>query len=237
MSETAADPLLEVAVRHERDVAGALEGGADRLLLTGDGELSPEPATVTAVCRAADDVPVRVVLRLNDGWTTTGGEAARLVGLGTEYVDRGAEGLALGFLDADLEVDLDVCAHLLSRLPEVGWTFHRAVDATLDMRRSLRRLVGLPRLTAIWSAGSPRGLGVGFEDLLDAARADASLAAVLMPGGDLHAEQVPWLLRAGVRQFHLGDEARPGRSARAYVDGALVRSLRLLLDDLGSRVR
>ncbi|MCH1867705.1 copper homeostasis protein CutC [Nocardioides sp. CFH 31398] len=237
MHETPPEPLLEVAVRHERDVAGALEGGADRLLLAGDGGLSPEPATVTAVCRAADELPVRVVLRLNDGWTTTGGEAARLVGLGTEYVDRGAEGLALGFLDPDLEVDLDVCAHLLARLPAVPWTFHRAVDATLDMRRSLRRLVGLPRLSAIWSAGSPRGLGAGFEDLLDAARADEAVAALLMPGGDLRAEQVPWLLRAGVRQFHLGDEARPGRSARAYVDGGLVRSLRLLLDDLGARVR
>lgn len=225
-------PLLEVVVHHERDVPGALEGGADRLLLVGADELAPEPAALTGVCRAADGVPVRVVLRLNDSWTTTGGEAARLVGLGEDYVARGAAGFALGFLDADLEVDTATCVELVARLPEVPWTFHRAVDATLDPRRSLRRARGLPGLDAIWSAGSPRGLGAGFEDLLAAARDDPATAAVLMPGTGLLAEQLPWFLRAGVRQFHLGAEVRPGGSPRAYVDAGLVRSFRLLLDDL-----
>ena len=52
-----------------------------------------------------------------------------------------------------------------------------------------------------------------------------------MPGGGLLAEQVPWFVRTGVRQFHLGAQARPGASYKAYVDAAHVRSWRLLLDD------
>ena len=232
------EPLLEVTVLHARDVPGAQEGGADRLHLVGDGWPdadpldpggSPEPALVSQVCRESD-LPVFVLLRLNDSWTTTGGEMTRLVGLAEDYLGCGAAGLSFGFLDSDLEVDSGVCTHLAEKLPSVPWAFHRAVDATLDPRRSWRRLLGLPGLVAVQSAGSPQGLGHGYDDLLATAESDPAIAALLMPGGGLLAEHVPWLARAGVRQFHLGPQARPGGSAKAYVDAGHVRSWRLLLD-------
>ena len=56
-----------------------------------------------------------------------------------------------------------------------------------------------------------------------------------MAGGGLLAEQVPWLVRADVRQYHLGRRVRPGGSTKAYVDARLVRSWRLLLDDAFER--
>lgn len=231
------EALLEVTVLHPRDVPGAVEGGADRLHLaaTGSGPaLSPEPGVVSSVCRESD-LPVFVLLRLNDSWTTTGGELTRLVGLAEDYLRCGAAGVSFGFLDADLEVDTEVCAHLAGSLPGVAWTFHEAVDATLDSRRSWRRLLGLPGLVAVRSAGSPLGLDVGYDDLL-AAAADPAVARLLMPGAGLVAEQVPWFVRAGVRMFHLGPQARPGGSWRAYVDTGHVRSWRLLLDDAVDRL-
>lgn len=222
--------LLEVAVLGPRDVSGAVEGGADRLLLaTADG-LSPEPSLVSSVARESD-VPVHVVLRLNDTWSTTGGEMTRLVGLAEDYLGSGALGVSFGFLDADLEVDVDTCGYLAAQLPHAPWTFGRAVDDTLDLRRSWRRLADLPGLTGVRAAGSPRGLAAGFDELLALASADPRTAATLMPGGGLLAEQVPWFVRAGVRQFHLDLQARPGASAKAYVDAGHVRSWRLLLDD------
>ncbi len=51
----------------------------------------------------------------------------------------------------------------------------------------------------------------------------------MLPGEGLVAEQVPWLVRAGVRQFHVDAQVRPGGSSKAYVDAGLVRSWRLLL--------
>jgi copper homeostasis protein len=35
-----------------------------------------------------------------------------------------------------------------------------------------------------------------------------------------------------VRQLHLGDQVRPGGSAKAYVDTGYVRSWRSMVDDL-----
>jgi len=222
--------VLEVAVTDPRDVAGAVEGGADRLHLAVPGPtcaLSPEPALVSAVTHESD-LPVFVLLRLNDTWSTTGGEFARLVGLAEDYLACGATGVAFGFLDADLEIDTETCTMLLDRLPAVPWTFTRAVDASLDPRRSWRRLLPLPRLVAVRTAGSPRGMSAGFDDLLAVVAADN--AALVMPGGGLAAEHVPWLLQAGVRQLHLGGQVRPGGSAKAYVDAAYVRSWRSLVD-------
>jgi copper homeostasis protein len=226
--------LLEVAVLDPRDVPGAEEGGADRLLLaTAEGK-SPAPALVSAVCRDTE-IPVHVVLRLDDTWSTTGGEMTRLVGLAEDYLGSGAAGVSYGFLDADLEVDADTCGYLAAQLPNVPWIFSRAIDDTLDLRRSWRRLEGLPGLVAVCSAGSPRGLEAGYDELLALASADPGVARTLMPGGGLVAEQVPWFVRTGVRQFHLGRQARPGASYKAYVDAGHVRSWRLLLDDAVDR--
>lgn len=223
--------LLEVAVAGPRDVPGAQEGGADRLRLSAGGphDLSPEPALVSAVCRESV-VPVRVTLRLDDSLTTTGGGFARLVGLGESYVSAGAEGVVFGFLDRDLEIDVDTCTALAERLHGVPWTFSRAIDSVLEPQRAWRRLPGLPGLTAVHAAGSLQGLVVGYDDLL-ALTGEPHVATLLMPGGGLAAEQVPWFVRGGVRQFHLDAQVRPGASEKAYVDSALVRSWRLLLDD------
>jgi len=231
-------PVLEVVVSHPRDVPGAAEGGADRLHVAIPGAtcaLSPEPSLVSAMSRESD-VPMFVLLRLNESWTTTGGELERLVGLAEDYLACGAKGVSFGFLDADLEIDVATCTALADRLSEVPWTFTRAVDSSLDPRRAWRRLLALPRLVHVRSAGSPRGMGVGYDDLLATAESDPAIAAKLMAGGGLSAEHVPWLVRQGVRAFHVGRQVRPGGSSKAYVDAGYVRSWRSLLDDAMERL-
>jgi copper homeostasis protein len=232
--------LLEVVVVHPRDVEGADTGGADRLFLVADveaGGRSPEPAVVSAVCRESD-VPVRVILRLNDGLSSTGGELARLAGLGEEYLTVGAQGVSFGFLDADNEIDVELCHHLADRLPGVPWTFHQAFDAALDPDRAWRRVTSLPGLDAVLSAGSTLGMDSGYDELTDRASVDPDVARPLLAGGGLRPEHVPWLVRAGVRQFRVGPVVRPGGSwTKAYVDAGHVRAWRMLLDDAVDRAR
>jgi copper homeostasis protein len=229
------DPLLlEVAVHAAHDVGGAVEGGADRLSLETpkpgyDG--SPDLSAASAVLRESD-VPVRIMLRLNDTFSTTGGELSRLVGLGEEYLALGAQGVVFGFLDSRLEVDVETCRALADALPGVPWTFHGAIDAALDSTHAWRDVLSLAGLTAVRAGGSSRGLAFGYEELLARCQESPEVARIVMPAAGLVAEQVPWFSRAGVRQFHLGPQARPGGSAKAWVDPAYVRSWRRLLDDL-----
>jgi copper homeostasis protein len=222
---------LEVVVLQADDAQRAAEGGADRVELVGsmnEGGLSPEPALVAAV-RRSTSVQLRVMLRLRGGFGTDGGEATRLKGLASAYMDAGADGIVMGFLNGHSEIDLEVC----TELADAGgwrWTFHRAIDSALEIHKAWRDVRTLPGLDQVLTSGSARGLKFGLDDLVSRARSDRAVAALIMAGGGLAPEHVPWLAQAGIRAFHIGSPARPQRSYKAYVDPALVRSWRRLVD-------
>lgn len=222
---------LEVRALGAHDAVPAEAGGADRLELVGDvanGAMSPEPREVAAV-RARTNIHLRPVVRLREGYSTDGGELVRLRGLVSAYLDAGADGLVLGFVNGLGEVDAEVIGSLLDGF-EVPWTFSRAFDSLLDLDAGWKAVLRLPHLDGVRTAGSARDLEHGLDDLLRRAREDARVAALVVADGDLHPDQVPWLARAGVRQFHVADQVRPGGSRKAYVDEGLVRSWRLLVD-------
>ena len=77
---------------------------------------------------------------------------------------------------------------------------------------------GLPGLDGVRTAGSARDLEHGLDDLVARARANPRVASLVVADGEVHPDHVPWLARAGVRQFHVADQVRPGRSRKAYVD-------------------
>lgn len=224
--------LLEVIALHAADAECAEEGGADRIELVGtmdhDG-LSPEPALVEKV-RRATSIQLRPMVRLRDGFRTDGGEATRLKGLISAYLDAGADGVVLGFLDGHSRVDTEVVEALVGD-GDWPWTFHRAIDYCLDSDRAWPTLLTLRRLDQVLTAGSVRGVEHGLDDLLRRARENPDVARLTMAGGKLQPEHVPWLVRAGVRAFHIGSGARPGGSFKAYVDADLVRTWRDLIDD------
>ncbi len=222
--------LLEVIALHEHDAERAEEGGADRIELVGtmtDGGLSPEPAAVERV-RAATSIRIRVMVRLRAGYGTDGGEVARLRGLAVAYREAGADGLVLGFLDGHTRVDEAVVHEIVDDL-DMPWTFHRAVDSCIEPDRAWRVLARIG-CDQVLTAGSARGVRHGLDDLCRRAKADPQVARLILAGGDLEAEHVPWLADAGVRSFHVGTAVRPTRSYRAYVDANLTRAWRTLID-------
>lgn len=223
--------LLEVIALHEHDARRAEEGGADRVELLGsmdDEGMAPEPALVEKV-RAATSIQIRPMVRLRAGWSTDGGEATRLKGLISAYVDAGADGVVVGFLNGLGEVDVEVVSELTRDL-SVPWTFHRAIDWAFDYRRAWHTVMRFEGFDQVLTAGSARGLAHGLDEVLAVVRDVEGAAQVTMAGGGLAPEHVPWLVRAGVRSFHIGSPARPERSYKAYVDASLVKTWRTLID-------
>ena len=238
LGQTRGMALLEVIALHDGDARGAEQGGADRIELVGtmdDDGLSPEPDLVEKA-RLATSIQIRPMLRLRAGFSTDGGEITRLKGLASAYMEAGADGVVVGFLNGANQIDVGVMAELMGE-SGVPYTFHRAIDHCLDQRRAWQAVKELPgEVTNVLTAGSVRGVEHGLNDLVAVAR-DPQLASLIMAGGGLRPEHVPWLVRAGVRAFHIGSPARPGGSWKAYVDAELVASWRELVDDETTRER
>ncbi|MEO3840128.1 MULTISPECIES: copper homeostasis protein CutC [unclassified Streptomyces] len=206
--------LLEVIALNAADAAAAEAGGADRLELVTDmaaDGLTPSRETVAAV-RAAVEIPVRVMLRAEDGFAA--GDAEALAARARALRAEGAEEFVLGFLDEAGGPDLATVGRLLEAVGDgCRWTFHRAIDRAADRDTLRKQLAGLPGLDTYLTAGSAKGVADGLAVLVaEAARATArqpGYEARIMAGGGLTTAHVPRLRAAGLDAFHVGGAVRP----------------------------
>lgn len=203
--------VLEVIALDVEDAVAAQAGGADRLELVTDmaaDGLTPAAATVAGI-RAAVDIPVRVMLRLADGFAA--GDVERLVGAACAMREVGAEEFVLGFLDPDGDVDLGAVERVAHELEGCRWTFHRAIDRAADRDALRKQLADFPGLDTYLTAGAAGGVDAGLPTLLAEAgrRGEPGYGQQLLVGGGLRLDHVPLLLKAGIDAFHIGGAARP----------------------------
>ncbi|WP_128381142.1 copper homeostasis protein CutC [Streptomyces cavernae] len=205
--------VLEVIALDREDAIAAAAGGADRLELVADmaaDGLTPPVETFSGI-RAAVDIPLRVMLRLADGFAAgAAGDVAALARIARELRQAGADEFVLGFLDESGNADLPTVEALLAELDGCRWTFHRAIDRAADRDALRKQLADLPGLDTYLTAGSAAGVDDGMPTLLAEAarRGEPGYEPRLMVGGGLRIEQVPQLRAAGIDAFHIGGAAR-----------------------------
>jgi copper homeostasis protein len=227
--------LLEVIALDAPDARLAVEGGADRLELVSAMQFSgfnPSLEAFTAI-RAAVDVPLRVMIRLRDGFVA-GGPAA-LGALATSVKElraAGADEFVLGWLDAGGAVDLAALTRVLEVLEGAPWTFHKAIDVAADRGAVYAAIRSLPGLDTVLTSGGPFPAGQGIEVLAaEAAREAADPNGLeLLVGGGLKLGDVPALREAGLSAFHIGTAARYSGDWAGPVDDELVAAWREALD-------
>ncbi|MGW1882238.1 copper homeostasis protein CutC [Streptomyces sp. NPDC001970] len=223
--------LLEVIALDEGDAVAAQAGGADRLELVTDmaaDGLTPARETFAAI-RAAVDIPLRVMLRLADGFAA--GDVEVLVRAARGLRAEGADEFVLGFLDAHGNPDLVTVERLVAELEGCRWTFHRAIDRAADRDALRKQLADVPGLDTYLTAGSAAGVDDGLPVLLAEAarRGEPGYEARLLVGGGLRLDHLPALRSAGIDAFHIGGAARPHGWTAPVAPGA-VREWREALD-------
>ncbi|MGW7363673.1 copper homeostasis protein CutC [Streptomyces sp. NPDC054841] len=223
--------LLEVIALDAQDAVAAQAGGADRLELVSDiaaDGLTPTRETFARI-RAAVDIPLRVMLRLADGFVS--GDVEALVRAARGLRAEGAEEFVLGFLDTHGNPDLVTVERLVAELEGCRWTFHRAIDRAADREALRKQLADVPGLDTYLTAGSAAGVDDGLPVLLAEAarRGDPGYEAQILVGGGLRLDHLPALRAAGLDAFHIGGAARP-RGWEAPVDAGAVREWREALD-------
>ncbi|MET9931223.1 MULTISPECIES: copper homeostasis protein CutC [unclassified Streptomyces] len=226
--------VLEVIALDEEDAVAAQTGGADRLELVTDmaaDGLTPSGAGFAAI-RAAVDIPLRVMLRLADGFSAGGPEGVEaLVTRAADLREAGADEFVLGFLTPDGAPDLVAVERLIAVLDGCRWTFHRAIDRAADRDGLRKGLADLPGLDTYLTAGSATGVDDGLATLkAEAARAgEPGYEARILVGGGLRLDHLPELRAAGLDAFHIGGAARP-QGWTAPVSADAVRTWREAVD-------
>jgi len=203
-------PVLELAVQDPAGVRIAREVGAVRVELCSAltlGGLTPSIASIEAAVTAAHDdaarpIGVHVLIRPRaGGFRFDSDELAVMERDVRRAVDAGVDGVVVGCLGAEGELDLESIARLRDAASGATVTVHRAIDLTADPVASLETLVAAGVRRVLTSGGSTRA-GEGIEVLRRMVAAAAGRIEV-MAGGGVDATSIPALVAAGVDAVHL----------------------------------
>lgn len=239
---------LEVCIDSVESAVAAQAGGADRLELCRAlhaGGLTPSEDLMRAV-RSSVGIQVFVMIRPRGGDFIYNRDELQVMMQRIDLAKRcGADGVVLGALLPDREVDVDSTAELVARARPLQVTFHRAFDLCADLERSLERVI---------STGADRVLTSGGE--MEAVQAEDKIARLvevargrtsIMAGGGVRRQNVRELIVVtGVREVHstlgfsewsksfdgngIGENGRRSASSSGFVvDEADVREMREIL--------
>ena len=208
---------LEVAADSLASALAAQEGGALRVELCGglaDGGLTPSYATI-ALAREKLRLPLYVLVRPRTGDFLYDDDEFEVMRRDiAQCVQLGCDGVVIGALDADGNVDRPRCRALVQEAGALGVTFHRAFDLTRDPRQALEDIVGLGCERLLTSGQRDRAID-GAALIADLVR-QAGDRIVVMPGSGVDEDNLVLLReRTGVHEFHASARS-PRPSAMRY---------------------
>jgi len=238
---------LEIAAGSLASALAAQAGGADRVELCEGleyGGTTPSYGTL-ASARERVRLPLFVLVRPRPGdFLYDDAETEVMLRDIEQCVRLGCDGVVIGALDAEGEVDMPRCRALVAAAGPLAVTFHRAFDAARAPLRALENIIELGCRRVLSSgaqAGAPQGAA-----LLAACVQQAGERLAVMPGAGIDAGNIAALARAtGAREFHASAKAVRASSMRfrnpalaglapdwQQTDPARVRALRDALDRL-----
>lgn len=214
-------PLLEIAAGSLASALAAQEGGADRVELCSslaEGGITPSHGML-AVVRDRVRLPVYVLVRPRGGDFLYDDADFEMMRRDIETCAQlGFDGVVIGALDADGVVDTR-CRELVAAAGKLGVTFHRAFDASADLRRSLEEIIALGCERVLTSGGC--------ADALAGASAIAGLVAqaagriTILAGVGIRSQNLAEVVRLShAHEFH-GSAKGVHRSAMRYLNPAL----------------
>jgi copper homeostasis protein len=203
-TRTDAGYRLEIAANSLASALAAQQGGASRIELCSAlelGGLTPSPGQIARV-RDSLSIAVHVLVRPRAGdFAYAEEEHATMLADIAHCAAAGCDGVVVGALTADGEVDAARCRELVAAAGRLDLTFHRAIDVCRDPAAALEAVIGLGFKRVLSSGGAASAID-GSAPLRRLIEQAAGRIAI-MPGAGIAADNIAALAAAtGAREFH-----------------------------------
>ncbi|TBR39649.1 MULTISPECIES: copper homeostasis protein CutC [Dyella] len=195
---------LEVAANSVASAIAAQQGGASRVELCSALELGGITPSVAQIAMAREHVhiPLYVLIRPRAGdFLYTDLECEQMQRDIETCEALGCDGVVIGVLNAEGDVDVARCKSLMNAVGRMGVTFHRAFDLTRDLERALEDLITLGVERVLTSGGQVSAID-GAMTLRKLVTQGIGCISV-MPGAGISATNIAGLVATtGAREFH-----------------------------------
>lgn len=230
---------IEICAYSLESCINAQAGGAGRIELCGglgEGGTTPSAGLIEVVKKHIQ-IPVYVMIRPRGGdfvYDVFEEEIMRKdINLAKQL---GANGVVLGILSADGQVDVVRTKALVDYAYPMKVTFHRAFDLTPDPVKALKAVIATGAERILTSGQKPSAIEA--TDLLKKLAKEAGQSIEIMAGGGVNHTNAKQLAETGVHALHLTAKAfRPGRQkyfpAEISMAGEIPDERSVLYSDLG----
>lgn len=197
-------PILEICAGSVESAIAARDGGAQRIELCAAlevGGVTPS-AGLIAEARKIEGVVLNVIIRPRGGdFLYNEYEAACMEQDIRTCKQLGVDGVVIGALTADGDIDTALCKRLITAADGMSVTFHRAFDMCRDPRKALEELItiGCDRvLTSGQAATAEAGVPL-LKELVE----QSAERIIIMPGCGVNSSNAASILEStGANEIH-----------------------------------
>jgi copper homeostasis protein len=214
--------LLEVIATTVADARLAAQAGADRLELVtamGEGGLTPSIGLIEAVVNAVS-IPVNVIVRPHSRSFVYDADDHALMLRDVRAVKAaGANGVVIGMLNVDGEIDREQLARAIDAADGLAVTFHRAFDEVRDQQKALDMLLGFNAVTNVLTSGGQPSVLDAEATIRALVRQASGSHCTVLAGAGLTVDAVAgFVSRTQVQAVHFGSGVRVGGNGLAPID-------------------
>jgi copper homeostasis protein len=196
--------LLEISVESVEAAMAAERGGADRIEFCSnarEGGTTPS-SQLLRVVRERVRLPIFSMVRARAGNFVYSDEECETMQRDVDAAkESGMDGIVLGLLDVDGQVDIGRTKRLVERARPLAVTYHRAFDECADLRKSLEDVIKTGA-TRLLTSGGKQTAPEELDMLGDLVR-DAGERLIVMPGSGIHSGNIRGTVqKTGAREFH-----------------------------------
>ena len=196
--------ILEICAGSVESAIAARDGGAKRIELCAALEIGGVTPSVGVIAEArkVEGIMLNVIIRPRGGdFLYNEYETACMEQDIRTCKQMGVDGIVIGALTAEGDIDTDVCRRLISAADGMSITFHRAFDMCRNAKKALEELIALGCHRVLTSGQAPTA--VAGITMLKELNEQAARRIIIMPGCGVNSTNAGQIIKeTGATEIH-----------------------------------